>query len=178
MAIKNISDIPGWVWFTLGIGGFYLYGVLKDMYDTNQLEQRLVNRKPANYSERCLVNAYHQIKKFESNFELELEARNLEFIDEIRSGELHKNPPSMTGFENIDDWLDSRTQFYEDDLKEVTERSFKYSFMLYGAFREYCITEAACQDDGYDGYKKCMKYGPVWSSNDWEYPIMWSLDES
>jgi hypothetical protein len=79
--------------------------------------------------------------------------------------------------------MDARVQFEVEDLKEVTERSFNYSVMLYSAYREYCITESACLGSNYDytvydGYLHCMKEGPTWSSNDWEHPIMWSLDES
>jgi hypothetical protein len=185
MPLKHPSDIPSWFWFAVIIGGLYLYNTLKEMYDVHQLDKRLNNRTPITHSEECLVNAYHQIKDFELNFELQLDVHNLEFLDKMKSGMLDKNPPSIHDFNNADEWMDARVQFYVDDLKEVTERSFNYSVMLHSAYREYCMTESAClgknyyyESTVYDGYLHCMKDGPVWSSNDWEYPIMWSLDES
>jgi hypothetical protein len=172
-----LSKTPRLVWFILFVGGIYSFNYLKDLYDANQLEERLKTGKVNNLIEKCLVRPYRKIKEFESTFEMELELSSKERTRQFFSYSERSDSNSVLDADNMQQWFDKDVELNVAELKKWTEKSRKYTTWLYDAYREYCIMEEACGDGRYGEYSSCMRQGPIWSNSEWQYPILWSLSD-
>lgn len=163
------------------IASVIAYPYFANLYDTNQLEERLKNHVPNNWIEKCLIAPYKKINEFEYNFKLQLERtyeeRIASFGKPIEASHSELDSSLTSGFGGLVKSFERSTAKRAAEILDSTNEGRRYTNLLYDAYRKYCIMEEACGDGRYGEYKSCMINGPIWSNSDWEYPIMWHLTE-